>query len=236
MHLLALVVIVSLLPRLSPVDQAARATLRRAVTRLESNEISQEQFEQLQPQSRIATWLRLQRRIPPPRTGSADLAFVLAYYGVDYPRNLQRLLLPYHRWRRAASAGAPMPSAHEAAVVKNLAEDLIILYRKHHDARSLGALLDLQFGGAPDAAELNARKALYFQQLWSGHEQVVLRAASRSPVRLGNVAKMLAEGNEHAGDRKAVLDDVRRFTHHPDSRVAQAAGKVIFLLEAEPSR
>jgi hypothetical protein len=236
MHLLALVVMVSLPPRLSPADQAARTALRRAVTRLEKNEISQEQFEELQPRSRIATWLRLQRRIPSPRSGSADLAFVLAYYGVEYPRNLQRLLLPYRRWRRAASAGAPMPSVHEAAVLENLAEDLIILYRKRHDARSLGSLLDLPFRGAPDEAALNSRKALYFQQLWSGHEETVLRVASRSPVRLGNVAKMLAEENEHAGDRKAVLDDVRRFTHDPDRRVAQAAGKVIFLLEAEPSR
>jgi len=91
--LLALVLLLSLPARLSPADRAVQATLRRAVSGLESESISPRQFERLAPRGNVPLWQQLQRRIQYPRYGAMDLAFVLAYYGVDYRRNLQRLLL-----------------------------------------------------------------------------------------------------------------------------------------------
>lgn len=208
----------------------ARAALRRAVAGLEKGEISQEQFERRLPPAQIPTWRRLQQRTPTPQPGSADLAFVLAYYGVDYAHNLQRLLLPYRRWKRV-QANLGTPSAHEAAVVQNLPEDLMILFSKHHDRASLGALLDLQLGGAGE--DTFTRAAIHFQQLWSRSPATILRVAAGSPTRLGSVAKLLAEWNDTPGDRQQLLARVRKLTRYPDPQVARAARQVIFLLKAD---
>ncbi len=212
-------------------DQRVRAALRQAVARLEQGESNPKQFERRLPRSNVPTWQRLQKQTPGSRSGSADLAFILAYYGVDYHQNLRRLLLPYHRWRRTLARPSASASTHDEAVVESLPSDLEILYRKHRDPESLGLLLDMQSDGAVAEEQVGA-----LQELWQGHAVTMLRAAAGSPVRLGNLADMLGSEAESAADRKASVAEVRKFTHHPDARVRQAAAKLTFLLKAVYSR
>jgi hypothetical protein len=202
--------------QLSSSDRAALASLRRAVADVESWEAPTAKdlarFEQLAPRSRVPTWRRLQRRLPSSRPGSADLAFVLAYYGIDYQQNLQRLLLPYRRWRKGSS------SEREQNMLEALPTDLLILYLKHHDVRSLGALLDLQLDGAPAEVHSSVLAAL-----WDPVR--MLRLSDGSPVRIANIGGMLLYVSDL--DRKAAAKEVRPFIHHRDPRVARAARKVL---------
>lgn len=221
----------STLAPLSPTDRAEQAAIRRAVGQLENGKIRQSRFEQLLPRSHIPTWQRIQRQIPSTRSGSADLAFVLAYYGVEYRHNLDRLLLPYRRWRQALASPAASGGSHDAAVVESLPDDLRLLYLKHHDIHSLGALLGMQLDGAYSENQMGV-----LQQLWNSHAVEMLRAAAGSPVRLGNIAEMLAGENEKPADERAVLAELRPFTRHHDQRVAQAAERVVFLVKAVYSR
>jgi hypothetical protein len=216
---------------LSPADRAALATLRRSVDQREGGKISASQFERLAPRSKIPTWQRLQQQIPSPRSGSADLAFVLAYYGVDYPQNLRRLLLSYRRLNRANAHSSERTLAHDEAVVENLPADLSLLYRKHLDARSLGALLDMRLDGASSEEQMGA-----LQELWPGHAVEMLRVADGSPARLGNLAEMLGGEDETAGQSKDTLAEVQKYARHRDPRVRRAAERVAFLLKATYSR
>jgi hypothetical protein len=197
--------------RLSPADQAARATLRRAVDRLENGTISRQQFERLAPRRNVPNWQRLQRRIHYPQSGALDLAFVLAYYGVDYRRNLQRLLLPDQLWQRG-----------KALMPESLTGDLVILHDKHHDTASLGALLDLSLDGDP-AEEQEA--AIY--ELWQRQPVTLLRVAARSRARLGSLEVMVQMEGDDAKARKQLFAELRQFGHHPDRRVAGAAQRLL---------
>ena len=106
MHGTALLAMVALSAQLSSSDRAVLRHLRSVVPRLENQEISLGRFERLVPRTEVVTWQRLQHRLSPSQSGAADLAFVLAYYGVDYQRNLRRLLAYYERSQRASgSAG-----------------------------------------------------------------------------------------------------------------------------------
>jgi hypothetical protein len=205
-------------------DRTALASLRRAVADVERRETptakNLARFEQLAPRSRVPTWRRLQRRLLSSRPGSADLAFVLGYYGIDYQQNLQRLLLPYQRWRKGSS------SERDSNMLEALPTDLRILYLKRHDVRSLGALLDLQLDGAP-AEVLSSILA----DLWSQNPITMLRLSDGYPVRIANLAGMLEYVNDL--DRKAAKE-VRPFIHHRDPRVARAARKVLQWLRKPP--
>ena len=139
--------------RLPPAGQAARVALRRAVGRLESGTISREQFERLAPRRNVPTWQRLQRRIHYPQSGWLDLAFVLAYWGVDYRRNVQRLMLPDQLWQRG-----------KASIPEMLTVDLMILHDKHDDTASLGALLDVGLDGGPAEEQEAAIYTLWQRQ------------------------------------------------------------------------
>jgi hypothetical protein len=221
-------------------DQAARAALRRAVTLLENDQISREQFEELVPRADIPRWQRLQRQIPVPRPGSADLAFVLAYYGVEYAQNLDRLQQPYRRWRRLCTRLRCRVSAHDQGVIETLPGDLEILYGKHRDAVSLGALLDLQLDLASteagtDGSAAGAQMAA-LHRVWINHAPAMLWAASAAPGRLQNLAWSLALANDNTYDREEALRQLDDLCQHADLRVAQAAGKVRTRLLAIYSR
>jgi hypothetical protein len=233
MILLALVMVASQPARLSPGNQAVRATLRRAVEELESRaengleneKLAFRQFERLAPRSNIAVWQRLQRRIPPTRSGSLDLAFVLAYYGVDYERNLRRLLLPYRRWQRGI---IPIPKTeaaaiHEATMLDTLPYDLELLFRKHRDGQSLSTLLVLRLDGGPGELQADA-----ISHLWGDdHAARMLRVAAGSKVRRENIEAALEMDSDDSRDRKEIAAELRRLCHHPDTRVAKTAREVL---------
>src|SRR5437660_6201283 len=110
--------------RASPADQAAQSMLRRAVARLENGTISRQQFERLAPRRNVPTWQRLQQRIHYPQSGALDLAFVLAYYGVDYRHNLRRLMLPAGRMGRSREEKSEAAAEHGFNARDTLPDDL----------------------------------------------------------------------------------------------------------------
>jgi hypothetical protein len=208
--------------RLSPADQAARVALRRAVARLEQGSISRQQFERLVPPRNVPAWQRLQRRIHYPQTGALDLAFVLAYYGVDYRQNLQRLMLPASRIGSSQEGKSETAAEHGFNARDTLPDDLMILYRKHHDTASLGALLDLRL----DGASAESQEAVIYQ-LWQRQPATLLRIAAGSKTRLWNIEQMVVMEGDDAKPRKQLLAELRRFGRHPDPRVAGAARRVL---------
>jgi hypothetical protein len=207
MLLLALVLLLSHPARLSPADQAARVALRRAVARLESGAISRQQFERLAPQRNMPTWQKLQQQIHYPQSGALDLAFVLAYYGVDYRRNLQRLLLPDQLWQRG-----------KASMPESLSDDLKILHDRHHDTASLGALLDLVLDGGPAEGQEDI-----IARLWQRQPVTLLRLAAGSKTRLRNLEDMVQLEGDDLPARKQLFAELRQYGRHPDPRVAGAA-------------
>jgi hypothetical protein len=218
-----LVIASSATPRLSPADQAARHTLRRAVSALETDKISFQQFERLVPQSNVPAWRRLQRQIPATQSGSADLAFVLAYYGVDCEQNLQRLLLPYWRWRRRVS------SSHDRLVLDGLPHDLALLYQRHRDARSLDALVDMDLDGDYAEAQHGA-----FDDVWTRLPAITLRLASGSSKRLERIEWLFYLSTMDALEsEETVLAPLRRFSHHSDPSVRRAAAKILSFLQCD---
>lgn len=206
--------------RLSPADQQAQAALRRAVERLEQGDITRKEFERLAPRRNVSTWRRLQRRIRYPQFGALDLAFVLAYYDVDYPRNLQRLLLPDRVWPRG---NVPMPEM--------LTTDLMILHDKHHDTASIGALLDLALDGGP-AEEQEA--AIY--EIWKQAPTTLLRLAAGSDQRLGSLDDMVLMEGDDLKTRKQLFAELRQYGRHPDPRVARAAHRLLGMARRDFAR
>jgi hypothetical protein len=222
-----LILAVGIVAPLSPSDQAAMTALRQAVRTLENTQ-SQKQFERLVPRSKVTAWQRLQRHLPDPLPGSADLAFVLAYYGVDYQRNVHRLLRPYWRWRHS-NAHPDATIGHDSEVVAHLPDDLCLLFLKHHDALSWGTLSDLRFDG--DTAETRADD---IYDLWRREPVRLLRVASRSRDWLGAVWEGIDWNQRTRGNRLAAdIERLRRLSHHRDRRVAQAARTVMADLTKE---
>lgn len=229
---LALALAVSLPARLSPTDQTVMAALRHAVAEIEKVEYPRqrdlERFERLAPKSQVAVWRRLQQRMLPTQAGSLDLAFALAYYRVDYGRNLHRLLLPYRHWRLAYVGRRQPVGEHEEDAVEDLPTDLEALYLKHHDPQSLAVLLDLQLDGAPAEGE-----ASVLGDLWTRRATAMLRLASGSAVRVSNIEDMLEYVNDL--NLKAAAEQVQPFARHPDPLVAKAAREVLRLLRQRSS-
>jgi hypothetical protein len=209
--LLALALLLSLPARLSPADRTAQATLRRAVAGLENESTSPRQFERLAPRRTVPLWQRLQRKVRYPRYGAMDLAFVLAYYGVDYRQNLQRLFLPDQAWQRG-----------RASMPEGLIGDLVILHDKHHDTASLGALLDLALDGGP--AEVQ-EATIY--GIWQQEPAMLLRVAAGSKARLGALDVMVQMEGDDLKVRRQLFAELRRFSRHPDRRVAGAARRLL---------
>jgi hypothetical protein len=196
---------------LSTADRAAQGALRRAVSQRENEAISRRQFERLAPRRNIPTWQRLQRRIRYPQRGALDLAFVLAYYGVDYRQNLQQLMRPARLWLKDK---APMP--------EYLAQDLAILHEKHRDTASLAALLDLVLDGHPGEEQ----EAIVYD-LWQREARTMLRLAAGSKTRLRTLEDMVLMEGDDLEARKELFAELRRLGRHHDRRVAAAAQSLL---------
>jgi hypothetical protein len=224
---------------LSPADKATLARLRTAISDAANQAITLRRFERLLPQTNIPQWLRLQHRIPASRKDYMNVTFMLAYYGRDYRRNLDYLFKPYRDWRRQyespdstsrdeETAGEYDPNA---ADVEDVPYFLMLLYKKHHDSKALGHLLDMQTDGALAEGQCDALNKLV------PHEVALLRAASFSSIRLNNMAKMYRSICETPSDTRTNIQALRElYLKHPDPRVATAAKRVISLLSRDLSQ
>lgn len=229
MLVLVLLLFVSQPAHLSSADRADLAALRDAVTGLENGIIGPRQFERQVPKSHIQTWLRLQRRIPSTASGSANLALVLAYYGVDYDQNLRRLLDSYWRWMQHPRGRSSRTAQHDAVVVANLPADLGILHDKRHDLASLRALLDMDSGTrtGSTAEQMAGQASEVVARLWQQDDESVLRAAFGSQTRLWNVEQTLDWSFASKTGAQAACRELQRLSRRPDRRVSGAARQIL---------
>jgi hypothetical protein len=220
----------------TPSEAGLLARTRRAVQRAALSEISLHRLEKLLPRTNVSRWQRLQRLVAPDRRDYADVTLMLAYYGVEYDTNERRLLRPYYAWKRfqksvrTSSGGDVLPRSNSdasAADPVDVPGELALLYRKHHDRRSLGDLLSLETDGSIAEAQADV-----LQYLWDERPVTLLRAAYGSSTRLHVLADMLETGIETPADRAANIADLKAFSRRADARVAGSARRLIGLLRA----
>lgn len=169
-----------------PLDAADRRALEHvisAVTQFEYERNTRD-FTRAAPKTLIPTWRRLQSRLAPNERGYPSVAFALAFYQVDYARNIERLLAQYRIARRAYDADqepALPPRYGEAEEL--LPNDLYILFERFHDPVSLGRLMDLRTDGA-----MAENQSWWLHDIWTSRPTATLLAANKSPVRLERLA------------------------------------------------
>lgn len=221
---------------LTRADKARLVRLRRAVRQLEkqlaghNDRAAFHHFERLAPRSEAPAWERLVHQVPVNSEDYPALSFALAYYRVDYNRNLQRLLRPNRLWLHNTKQWAKeYPEAGPSDLLTDLAFvpfSLEMLYRKHHDLATLRVWLGLPVDGY--VAEGSADS---LGKLWKGHKSQMLRAAYGSQKRMNNLADALIYNflpdEDSAKEWHALRTTLRRYGHSQDHAVALAARQLI---------
>src|SRR5438477_413558 len=99
---------------LSPAEKALLSHLHQAMRQLSDRRTAMRRFEAQVPRADAARCRPLQLRVPPNSTAYAETSFALAYYGIDYPPNIRRILRPYRIWRANTSRWAREYAVQEA--------------------------------------------------------------------------------------------------------------------------
>lgn len=218
-------------------DSTFLARVHRAVARMSDRKAAFLRFEHEVRPADARRCRALQSSVRPNSQAYAELAFIQAYWGVDYETNLQRLLRPYRLWthdinrweREYPRFGASDRSLTELSGVFHA---LNFLYLKHHELKSLGLWLDLRLdGGWAEESDDD------LGELWQRHSTDMLRAAAHSPRRLENLAKALEYSRMSSGDaaqerrlRREFLRSLQPLTQSTDVRVARTASRLRILL------
>lgn len=236
MFQMAILLAYQLLPgRVVQSDTATLAHVRAAVKSLNDRKAAFVRFEQTLKPSDAATWQRLLGKVRANSKDYAALSFALAYYGIDYDRNLARLLRPYRIYSRDSARWAKEYPMRETSTLVDLDFawfSMNLLYLKHHDLKSLGAWLDLRLDGAYAEGSLQA-----LAELWQRHETDMLRAANSSD-RIAHLAIVLVgdpQNGDATGNRnplRTLLADLQRRAHGRDPRVALSARRLIPAIQA----
>jgi hypothetical protein len=217
----------------SAADKTALTHLHRLIAQRSDKRAWFVKFERELPASNISTWQRLQKQRPPNSRAYAETSFALAYYGIDYPANLRRVLRPYTVWYKDSRSNfksneytKEYPPAgsddNDLNEWDNVSDALNLLYLKHHNLKSLGAWLDLKLDGAP-SEESDGE----LSDLWERHSIDMLHAAYEHRQRIANLAEALLGEMEDKALVRALIQDVKRFTRLPDRRAALTAKQVI---------
>jgi hypothetical protein len=224
----------------SPLSRQQRTLLRQLhgrILRLSTDKKDMHHFEHQTSHRERLQWQQLQNSPNLSKATTADLAFALAYYGIDYDRNLRRVLKPYTVWRqvytnyRPGTADDIKDYTGLTDAVEAVPGRLAILFAKRRDSKSIRYLLDMQTDGAVAEAHTSA-----ISQLWNdGHELALLRAACTSKTPLDNLAQVLEvediRTDEHP--KKALRLEralLARYSRRADPCISYAAKRVSALL------
>lgn len=134
------------------------------------------------------TWQHLQKIVPSESREAADIACLLAYYGIDYNRNVRRLLRPY-TLQRSERIGHKEPTREYADEQEGncLPGHLARIYDRWRDPTVLRWLLGSHLPDMEGRAE--EHQALI--DLWDDHWIALLQAASQSAGRRSRLASAL---------------------------------------------
>jgi hypothetical protein len=171
-----------------------------------------------------ANWRRLQDSVPAESIAAMDIACLLAYLGVDYTGNSNRVL----------SACRPSVDIRQGAGHANCvfaSGHLARLYDRWHDSTILAALLD---------AELDRRaRSEALLALWDAHWPALLRAASQSELRCRRIAQALrCVGAQFPGHAivRAYMKNVRCSARSHDPVLRAASLKILRLVQGDRQR
>ena len=218
-------------------DAAFLARIHRAVAQMSDRKTAFVRFDREVRPADARRCRLLQSSVRPNSQAYADLAFVQAYWGVDYEANLQRLLRPYRLWTHDIQRWEreyPPRSGPDSSLTKlyGVFHALNYLYLKHHDLKSLGLWLDLRLDG--DWSEESDDE---LGELWQRHAADMLRAAAHSPRRLENLADALEYSRMNSVDsaqdrrlRREFFRSLAPLTRSPDPPVARTASRLRTLL------
>lgn len=140
----------------------------------------------------------------------SSVAFVLAYYGVDPRQNVDRMLLPYVRWRRNPSVGA--------MVMDSLPHSLERVYRRRNEEFVLRQILGFQADGSISASMSSVKADLFLDS-----PNLVLRTAAGRRADLERLAISLWS---ESGDKKKsprIRATLQKMAGSGDPQVARAA-------------
>jgi hypothetical protein len=140
---------------------------------------------------------RLQPQIPTGTVAELDFACILAYSGVQYRANVERLLRPRVApvaFEQAAGRGASHNAEHGEP--PQAPAHLARLYAKWRDPMVLFGLLDLPLQGSAD--RMAADHALF--ALWGRHYKAILHASADPPRRRRRVWRALARARHSMPD------------------------------------
>ena len=219
---------------LSASDTAFLNRIDRAVSRMSDKKTAFVQFEKTVTKADAIRCNQMQSKVAPNSNYYADCAFIQAWYGIDYDKNLYRLLRPYRFMKKSEAAqDKDYPFSSQLGPLidpDNFWVALNWLYLKHHDLKSLGTWEDLLLDGAPgegSAGELT--------DLWTRHAEDMLRAAYGHPLRINHLAETLnwsyeqADGKNHKREEVA---EARQYTRSKDKRVASTAQALVRVLRS----
>ncbi len=220
-------------------DAAFLKRITVAVSRLNDKKASIIRFERTVTAADARRAQRAIGGVKPNGPAYADLSFVQAYYGLDYARNLTRLMRPYRLWRNDVEEWVRQYPAEQTSDTFDGLEMISIalnyLYLKHHDSASLGAWLDMKLDGA--SAEVSADT---LGELWSRHSRDLLKAAT-SKARQRNLASALnySRVSDNSRDiertnKQNLLNELRQFQRDRSPAVAAHARSVIKAVQSIP--
>jgi hypothetical protein len=231
-------------PGPSILDRDTLAQVAAAVKQMTDEKESFLRFNRELPRSGAPAWRRLQRCAAPNSEEYVALSFALAYYGIDYGANLERIMRPYRLWSRHIDRwvkeynwpddgnGTGVYYSEPLFDLSSVYHLLNLQYLRHHDLDSLGRWLDMRLDGHwADESDTD------LSSLWNRHEADMLRAVFGSPRRLKNLAAALdfdrfCEGTRPARRAKRrFLAELRRRSHDRDRRVAVTTVKLARALE-----
>ena len=175
---------------LSAKDSSFLSRIDRAVSRISDKKTAFVRFEKTVTKADASRCNQVLSNLKPNSNYYADCAFVQAWYGIDYDKNLYRLQRPirYEQTKSKRPEDQYKTDWDEENLLASLkiADALNWLHLKHHDLKSLGAWEDLRFDGAPSEANDDELGAL-----WKRHAIDMLKAAYAHPMRIKNLTEAL---------------------------------------------
>lgn len=227
-------------PPSSAADQAALEKLDGMVLRVANRDsaepVSPAVFEHAFPRTQMARWKRLQRHYSPSTEYGLDIAFLLAYYRVDYSQNIGRLLWPYKMWLYARE----WPEQRYEKLIKKLDVDentgwavlsdkaagcLTTLYDSRRDIHALQLACRMWLTGGPKEGQDGI-----IADVWLHHPKDLMRAAAGEINSQRNIAEVLvaSDGMEPELPPPAkILARLHKLEHSHDLRVAAGARGVL---------
>ena len=192
-----------------------------------SDTITGHQFEQMFPKSSLPTWQKIQRKAPKYSKARMDSSYLLAYYGVGYEQNVDRMMEIYKLYTKRHF------NAEIEEMLDFLTGELDDLYSKQHVRSTLGTLLNLGIDGAGGDG-LTELIAVRYRQ----NRRAVLQAANGSAGAIANILFVLntslatSTESKISADIKA-LKDLETDSHCKDPAVARSARLLLSSLKAE---